>query len=327
MKPSIRSVFLSGMIIAGLLGCHSNHDHSSPQTSDPTQTPGTTKDFSRFGDFETARFPDSGLSDDQYVVYYPKNAVTHDMPVIIFLEGGGAQLHIDDYRGIMEFMASQGYYVIGTEQGESYDSADGARIVQRAIDAAMEQHGLTLNEIAVMGHSQGGGQAFYVMKYLQEQGFGSEGSLTLSVDGWFSFSMNKADLRALQGDVAFIQMNGLDGTGTDPRIDLTIWNLTPQTRRHFFILPENEHGYIEGDVSNKRDIRHLIGAALYDTFTGKQDGYHSIPAENKTTYEAIKQALKPTDEYRDGDCAGIQYNARKTMLDNNDIDYCNFEGS
>ncbi len=286
------------------------------------------KDFGAFGSFEVLRYPDAGLSDDHYVVYYPKDAITPDMPVVVFLEGGGEDPKIDDYRGIMEFMASQGYFVIGTEQGGSYDSSYGASIAQSAIDTAIEHHQLTLKKIAVMGHSQGGGQAFYMMKYLQDKGYGAEGSLTLSLDGWFAFGMDQADLHALKGEVGFIQMNGREGTGTDPRIKLTIWNLAKQTQRRFFTLPENEHGYVAGDRENidtKDDIRLLIGALTHDVFEESQEGNSAIPSENKTTYDAIKNALKKKDQYHGGDCQGAQYNARRGMLHLNDIGYCNFE--
>ncbi len=270
------------------------------------------------------RYPQNGLHNG-YVVYYPNNAIKPDMPVVVFLEGGGSGPKIDDYRGVMQFMASKGYFVIGAEQGESYDSAYGASIVNDAINTAINAHGLSVSRLAVMGHSQGGGQAFYVMKDLQDKGYGSEGSLILSIDGWFAFSMNQADLGVLKGDVAFLQMNGVQGTGTDPRIHLSIWNLlSGQTSKSFYILPENNHGYVKGDwadLQNKADLRNMIEALTYDAFNDSQQGAASIPAQNKTTVDEIQQALKPENQYA-GDCKGIHYNARNGMLNNNDIDYC-----
>jgi len=228
----------------------------------------------------------------------------------------------------MEFLTSKGYFVIGAEQGADYNSSYAVGIVQKAIDTAIEHHGLNLEKVAVMGHSQGGGQAFFVMKYLQDRGYGSEASLALSLDGWFALGMNRSDLNALKGEIGFIQMNGLAGTGTDPRIKLTIWNLADQAQRRFFVLPENDHFYVQGDRENieqKDDIRLIIGALTHDVFKGSQDGYSAVPDEYKTTYDAIKDALKSRGEYRGGDCYGVQYNARKNMLRHNDIGYCNFE--
>jgi len=280
-------------------------------------------DYSKLGGFDRSRYPENGLS-NEYVVYSPKDGITQDMPVVIFLEGGGQGPKIDHYRGIMQFMASKGYFVIGTESGGGYDSNHAKRIAENAIKTAKNAHGLTISKLAVMGHSQGGGQAFYVMREFQRQGYGQEASLVISVDGWFSFTMNQADVAALQGDISFIQMNGLKGTGTDPRIHLSIWSLAKQTTRTFFTLPKNDHGYIVGDLNNllnKSDLLQLIGSLTHDAFNKSENGYQSIPDERKASYQNIYDALRPESEYRHGDCAGNDYNAIGHLVDF-DINYC-----
>jgi len=294
---------------------------------------GTAKSYSSLGEYKdvVSRYPEDGLTADHYVVYYPKDATTPDTPVVLFLEGGGSAPKIDDYRGVMAFMASQGYFVIGAESGESYDSVYAASIFEKALDVAKGAHGLTLSKLAVMGHSQGGGQAFYVMKYFQDQlhgGYGSEGSLVISIDGWFAFTMNQADLQALQGDTAFIQMNGLEGTGNDPRIYLSIWNLAQQTDRMYLTLPQDNHGYVYGGLDdlleNKKDLLYLLGALTDDTFSNTKEGYDSIPDARKTTYDTMENSLHPQSQYSE-DCNGTKYNARDAQLKYNDIDYCAYE--
>jgi hypothetical protein len=291
------------------------------------------KSYSSLGEYQDVitRYPQEGLSEDHYVVYYPKDAVAPDTPVVLFLEGGGDRPKIDDYRGVMEFMASQGYFVIGAESGESYDSVYAASIFEKALDVAKGAHGLTFAKLAVMGHSQGGGQAFYVMKYFQDQlhgGYGGEGSLVVSIDGWFAFSMNQADLQALQGDIAFIQMNGLEGTGNDPRIYLSIWNLANQMDKMYLTLPQNDHGYVYGGLDelleNKKDLLYLLGALTDDTFRDTKEGYTSILDARKTTYDTIEKSLHPQEQYSE-ECNGTSYNARETQLKYNDIDYCAYE--
>jgi len=246
------------------------------------------------------------------------------MPVVLFLEGGGDAPHIDDYKGVMKFMASQGYFVIGSEGGSSYDSSYSKSIFEGAINTAKEVHGLNISKLAVMGHSQGGGQAFYVMKHFRDQGYGDDGSLVISIDGWFAFSLNQADLKTLDSDVAFIQMNGLEGAGTDPRIHLSIWNLLIKSNKTFLTLPQDDHGYVAGDLDNmlgKKDMLHLIGALTYDAFSAKDYGYKSIPDAHKATYDDIYNALKSEEQYP-ADCAGVAYNAAINQLDTYNIDYC-----
>ncbi len=282
-------------------------------------------DYSSFGFTIRDRSPAAGLFPEGYVTYAPQGQITADMPVVVFLEGGGSGPTIDDYRGAMEFMASKGYFVIGAESGGSYDSTLADGIVSTAITRAVEAHGLDLSKLAVMGHSQGGGQAFYVMRQLQQRGYGSEASLVLSIDGWFSFSANQADIQALTGDIAFLQMNGLLGTGTDPRIALTIWSLASETNRNYLTLPQNNHSYVAGDVANiteKGDLLLMLGAMLDDTFTGRRAGFAAIPEQNKATYAEVFGALEPANTYNAGDCAGADYNAYENQLKFNDIEYC-----
>jgi hypothetical protein len=160
---------------------------------------------------------------------------------------------------------------------------------------------------------------------LQDSGYGKDGSLTLSIDGWFAFNMYKADLGALKGDVSFIQMNNLIGTGTDPRIHLSIWNLAKSTHKTFFTLPYNDHFYIKGsqdEMLEKTDILQIVNSLCDDTFLSGRNGYKAIPDERKASYTQMYNALKAKDYYS-ADCAGVMYNAQEHMSDyDNDIDYC-----
>ena len=298
---------------------HKNYNDNSGTTSTEI-----SEKYDTLGVYDVKRYPEQGLT-DEYVVYAPEeDSINADIPVVLFLVGGNS--HVSSYPGVMQFLASKGYYVIGSDHGGSYSSYETYSVFLSALYAARNKYHLSLNKIVVMGHSQGGGQAFYVMKRIQDKGFGSEASLVLSIDGWFTFSMNQNDLRALHGEIAFLQMNGLIGTGTDPRIHLTIWNLANKTDRKFLILPENKHSYVASSLdnllNNKKDILYIIGALTDDTFMGKTAGYESIPEENKSSYDAINNALKPKNTYHSGDCYGNDYNARNGQLKYYNINYC-----
>jgi len=285
------------------------------------------KDYSKMGDYKVKRYPETGLQDN-YLVYYPDNGITEDTPVILFLEGGGQTPKIDDYSGLMQFLASQGYFVIGAESGASYHASYAAQsIFEGALNTAIGAHNLNVSRLAVMGHSLGGGQAFYVMKYFRDKGYGDKGSLILSLDGWFAFDMDKTDLQSLDSTIAFLQMNGLTGTGTDPRIHLSIWKLATNSKKYFLTLPHNNHGYSAGSLntmlSDRKDFLQIIGALTNDVFTGKDDGYKAIPAEYKTTFNEVFNALKEMDQYP-FDCEGVVANAI-SVLKNNNINYCAME--
>lgn len=326
-------LFGCGRITSSLDDNSKKVSHKNPKTEEnkPEITiDESIKKYDSLGVYKVKRYPEQGLT-DEYVVYAPEeDSLTEDMPVVLFLVGGNS--HVASYTGIMQFLASKGYYVIGSDLGGSYYSYNTYMVFRTAISAARRDYKLKFSRLVVMGHSQGGGQAFYVMKKLQDYsndlglGFGSEGSLVLSVDGWFAFTMNQKDLRGLQGSIAFIQMNGLAGTGTDPRIDLTIWNLANQTDRKFLILPENYHSYIAGNLdnllNNRKDLLYIIGALTDDIFTGKTKGYESIPTENVSSYDAINNALRAKSTYTSGDCYGNDYNAYNGQVKYYDINYC-----
>ncbi|PTB83398.1 hypothetical protein C9926_03130, partial [Sulfurovum lithotrophicum] len=188
------------------------------------------------------------LGDNKYITYYPDNGISADMPVVMFIKGGGSST-IENYSGIMQFMASKGYFVIGVD-ANSYASSYITEKLEIALNEVKKTYGLTVSKLAVIGHSLGGGQAFYAMKKFRDEGYGNAGSLALSIDGWFAFNMDEVDLNLLDTKVSFLQMNGVDGTGTDPRIHLKIWNLSTLSERAFYTLSSTNHSYVSGDLAN-----------------------------------------------------------------------------
>jgi len=271
--------------------------------------------YADLGSYTPLFYSNNQAGDNKYIAYYPENGITVDMPVVMFIKGGGAST-IEGYSGIMQFLASKGYFVFGVGAG-SYASSYVTQKLEVALNELKALHGLSVKKLAIMGHSLGGGQAFYAMKKFRDDGYGDEGNLALSIDGWFSFNMDEIDLNLLDSKVSFLQMNGVQGTGTDPRIHLKIWNLSTQAEKAFYTLASTNHSYVAGDLANvlgKQDLLLTVGALT-------DDGAATIPASNKATYDDVFNALDVESSYNSGDCAGIQYNAI-SVIQNNDIDYC-----
>jgi hypothetical protein len=263
----------------------------------------------------------------KYVSYYPKGGIHTDMPVVLFIKGAGPA-GIYGYRGIMKFLASKGYYVMGVNTA-SYESWYVAKHLDLALDEIIKKHKLNVSKLAVIGHSLGGGQIFYVMKKFRKKGYGHKGNLALSIDGWFSFDMNEKDLSSLNINTSFLQMNGVHGTGTDPRIHLKIWSLLTASEKSFYTLDTNNHSYVGGSLSNilnKKDLLFIIGALSDDAFNNTKKGQKVIAQKNKASYTDVFKALQAESTYRSGDCKGIQYNAIK-IIKKNDIDYCSLPSS
>jgi len=267
------------------------------------------------------RFPKNLASSDKFVTYTPSDGIDSTTPVVLFLNGLDRTL--DKYDGIMSFLADKGYFVIGA-YSNSYNPNYSKDIFNDVINATKRHSNLTLNKLAVIGHSLGGGNGFYVMKHFQDLGYGRDGSLVFSLEGWFPFGMKADDFKELDGHIALLQMNGKKGTDDiDPLMNLTIWNLAENSKKFLLTLPENNHFYIEGsrdNISEKRELLEIVAKITDDAFSDSQDGYKSIASENKATYDAVYKSVQRFGSYG---CDGSAGNAIGTLNSlGNDIDYC-----
>ncbi len=187
---------------------------------------------------------------DKYIVYYPEGHLA-DAPIVLFLPGGNADIH--KHKGLMEFIASHGYFVIGTTESGSYSAGLSNNAFDKALASAKSAHPeMDFSKLAVMGHSQGGGVAFPVMKHFLDGGmYGNDKNIVISIDGWFAFGMDQQDLRGLNTMASFIQFGGYRGTGTDARISLTISNLIndPNEKSYIVLNDKTEHVYSTGDLN------------------------------------------------------------------------------
>ena len=194
------------------------------------------------------KFYNDKMASDKYLFYYPEGHLAK-VAIVLFLPGGNA--NIMGYKGIMQFIASHGYFVIGTTVSGEYSDYLTNIAFDKALAAAKKTHPeMDFSKLAVMGHSQGGGLAFPVMQHLLNGGtFGSKKNIVISIDGWFPFEMNQKDLRELKTMAAFVQFGGSKGTGTDPRITLSILNLIDDTNDKAYITLNDHrpHSYSRGN--------------------------------------------------------------------------------
>ena len=287
------------------------------------ETSNNSSNYEELGNYVPESYSSKNENNDSnYITYSPKGGIYADMPVVIFIKGGGnATIH--SYSGIMKFLASKGYYVVGVDTN-TYESWYIAKHLEHALAEIIKKDKLNISKLAVLGHSLGGAQTFYVLKKFLKKGYGHKGNLALSIDGWFAFDMNKKDLSSLNINAAFIQMNGVHGTGTDPRIHLKIWNLLSSAKKSFYTLDKNNHNYVGGSLNNilaKKDLLSIVGALTDDAFNNTTRGQKVIDQKYKASYSDIYNALQPISAYKYGDCKGIMYNALPT-LKTKDIDYC-----
>ena len=268
-------------------------------------------------------FYNAKMASDKYLFYYPEGQLAK-APIVLFLPGGNA--NIMGYKGIMQFIASHGYFVIGTTVSGEYSDYLTNIAFDKALAVAKKTHPeLDFSKLAVMGHSQGGGLAFPVMQHLLNGGiFGSKKNIVISIDGWFPFEMNQKDLRELNTMAAFVQFGGYKGTGTDPRITLAILNLIDDKNEKAYITlnEHRRHSYSGGDLKTivtRKDLLKPIMALLDYKLKGDQKAKHIVFAGYKETVKKVTAALAPIG----ASCKG-RYNSTR-VISKNDIDYCHPE--
>ena len=269
---------------------------------------------------EVDRVPQNDSLLERFVTYSPTQGVDDSTPVVLFLNG----IHqpLSRYDGIMRFMANRGYYVIGA-YNNSYDPIYSQNIFTSEIDKLQNYYNLSLNKLIVMGHSLGGGNAFYVMKHFRDMGYGSGGSLILSIDGWFPFRMTQDRFNSLDSRVGLVQMNGERGTGSDPLLLLTIWKLVENKHKYLLKLPANDHNYIEGDYSTilrRDDLTDVVGRLSNDMLIKSERGYETLSSRYKMSYATLYQSLQ---KYGSSGCDGERGGALPVLNEfGNDINYC-----
>ena len=284
------------------------------------------KEYGELGVFkDSIKFYSDKVTTDKYTVYFPEGHLTN-APIVLFLPGGSTPLSY--YNGVMEFIASHGYFVIGTTVNNEYSDYLSNRAFTKALTLAKSSHPeMDFSKFAVMGHSQGGGLAFPVMEHFLDTGdYGADKNLVISLDGWFAFGMNQQDLRELNTMAAFIQFGGYAGTGTDPRIHLTISNLIDDANEKTFLtLNENTpHMYIKGDLNSilpKKDLLKPIIALLDYKLKGDKDAKQIVFKDYAETLQRVNAQLPVIKAVGKNSCNGDNYNAKNTTSQN-DIIYC-----
>ena len=260
---------------------------------------------------------------DKYLIYYPEGHLAN-APIVLFLPGGNADINV--YTGLMQFIASHGYFVIGTTVSNEYSDYLSNIAFDKALVFAQTSHPeMDFSKLAVMGHSQGGGVAFPVMKHFLDGGvYGNDKNIVISIDGWFAFGMDQQDLRGLNTMASFVQFGGYKGTGTDARISLSISNLiTDANDKAYLTLNGNTpHGYAGGDLNTilaRKDLLKPVMALLDYKLKGDMDAKAIVFDGYTETIQKINAALLPIGR----SCVG-RYNSDR-VVSQNDIDYCHPE--
>ncbi len=252
------------------------------------------KDYGNTGTHKVATFSESDYAFS--TIYYPKDIATmsEPSPLVFFASGwfsAGSQPSTK-YETLFQYMASQGYTVIYTDEGQKTNAQFSIDHYNKIMDAAFAKDNILKyvdeTKIGVVGHSAGGGIAFRILDYYsKEKGYGAKGRFIMALDPWYAFEMSESAMKSLPSNTNVVIMkygeggnNSLDGT--DARIPLTEYSLLesiPAKNKDYRIFVDADHHY-PYKTDCKEGLLAPLGALMDYTFYNQSELVRKAALEN-----------------------------------------------
>jgi len=206
-------------------------------------------------------YPD-GIDDDDgnhyslnVDLYLPAD-MTGKRPTVFFIAGWHVY-HSETYRSLLYFIASQGFNCVYVPYHHP-DPTNNPDLLLNILDRVVADFApiIDTTRIGYMGHSEGGGLAFYLAKDRPQ--WGTNGRFIFSLAAWWGFNLPATgNVDYPSNTNMIVQMYNPDyDTGTDPRqnIDFLLHNNIPAKRKTYLYLPGDadhisDHGVSYSDVA------------------------------------------------------------------------------
>ena len=273
----------------------------------------------------------SYLGDSTSVIFHPTNWNRHPTPVIFFAPAFKSS-NYKEYGSLLKYIASHGYSVIYVRDRTDLDEKDIEKRFQK-YKAIVDKFSRNLNtkKIGMMGHSSGGGISFLLLKKMinEKTNWGRDGRFLFVMEPWFSFAMNKSDMRKIVDTNVVIVQFGKHGTTSDPRIALVEYKLLKglkNTEKDYQVYTRENanHFYPIGnrDISKMQGVVQSLDALMKYTFEKDKSAYKiALEKGNDNPYLNGYLKLKPIGFYGEGGCKG-EHPKQKNLISDYTIDYC-----
>jgi len=251
------------------------------------------KDYGNMGTHEVSTFTESDYVST--TVYYPKDIATLSEPSpLVFFASGWSSESSTQYEQLFQYMASQGYTVIYTAEGQKTNAQFSIEHYNKILDAAFAKDNIfkyvDFTKIGAVGHSAGGGITFKILDYYsKEKGYGSKGRFIFATDPWFAFEMSESAMKNLPSNTNVVILKyGVGGNndldGTDARIPLTEYALLesiPAKNKDYRIFVAGDHHYLyKEDI--KDGLLAPLGALMDYTFYNQSELVRKAALEKGT---------------------------------------------
>lgn len=280
---------------------------SCKKEEQPEETP---KDYGNVGTHRVSTYKEAGYA----TVYYPKDISSlNEKSPLVFFGSGWSTTDAKEYNTLLSFIASHGYTVIFTDEGQkmsaqhSIDGYDALLNSAQAKEKVFQYVDFT--KIGVVGISVGGGITFPILDhYSKEKGYGTNGRFIMALDPWFALGMSEDDMKGLPSNTNVIIMkygvrgyNDLDGT--DARIPLTIYSLLesiPAKNKDYQVYEDADHHYPKETIIKEGLLKPLEALMDY-TFNDQSETVRKAALENGSDDPYNNgngiQLVKPKGEY------------------------------
>jgi len=238
-------------------------------------------------------------------VFFPTDiSKQHPTPVVFFVPGYN-MFASDNYKTVINFIASHGYTVIYAPDKKILDKADWyVELVTKAAKESGVAPYIDTTRIGVIGHSLGGGNTFYVLdKLSKNEGWGDNGRFILALDPYFPYGMSEVDLQNLPQDTNIVvQKYGF--RRSDPRIALTTYyglDSIPDNKKDYQVYKDVNHFYVTGDkaVSNYQHTLKPLDALLSYTFEKNENARATaLEVGSDDPIGANLEEIKSRDSYQ-----------------------------
>jgi len=279
------------------------------------------------GHFKVATPLDMGKA----VIYYPEKIKTmKPLPVVFFIPGWKSTNH-RSYRLILNLIASHGYVAILAKDDLGEFTSD---YLQVYLTNAVLKFPIPIDssKIGIIGYSSGGGHAFSILNNLsKEKKWGKNGRFIIALDPWFSFDMNRSEMKNLPSNTNVIVMKfANDNYLTDTRISINQFALLTSIAKHkkdYHFLKDADHGYVfqNSNLKQQEEILKPLDGLLEYTFkdsSNEEARKVALDVGRGNNFKKIKVMNQEKYRYR---CDGHDNSKAYTPLATKDIDYCAVE--
>ncbi len=259
-------------------------------------------------------------------IYYPSNLNSkYPLYPVIFLSGWWTRSD-DTYKTLLRFISSLGYIVIFSKENERYDSVTTVENIEDLIEKSNIEKYIDTSKFGVVGHSSGGGKAFFVLKYFYQKGWGEDDCFVFAMAPWYAFDMRRSDFEKIPSYAKVVIQKYGEDFENDPRISMKLFSLLrniPNKNKDYQIIDGVGHYFPQGDTAlkEKEDILEPLKALIKYTFEDDESYYKKALERGSDypywdfDYEIFKKSIY------DFPCSPKSVNL-KEAVNKTGIDYC-----